>query len=232
MKIFAHRGASGLYPENTRSAIDAALALAVDGIEVDVQSTLDDFAIIHDTWLDRTTNGHGRVNKLTLEQIQQFDAGNGQSVPSVSDVFKWVNNQTLINFELKHTFSLDKLVLLIEQQVHNGILSRDNLLLSSFDHHQLKWFKQKLPWVKIGVLSSSIPINYCQFAERLSAYSVHLDKNFFNSEYVADAKARGLEVYTYTVDKLEEMAEMRALGVDGIFTNFPSQAQGFLLQNN
>ena len=63
MKVFAHRGASGLHPENTRSAIIAALEIGVDGIEVDLQSTLDDFAVIHDTWLDRTTNGRGKVNK-------------------------------------------------------------------------------------------------------------------------------------------------------------------------
>ena len=57
MKVFTHRGASGTYPENTKSAILAAVDLAVDGIEIDVQSCLDDYMIIHDTWLDRTTSG-------------------------------------------------------------------------------------------------------------------------------------------------------------------------------
>ena len=57
MKIFAHRGTSTHFPENTHSAIMAALKANVDGIEVDVQSALDDYVIIHDTYLDRTTNG-------------------------------------------------------------------------------------------------------------------------------------------------------------------------------
>ena len=232
MKVFAHRGASGLHPENTRSAIIAALEIGVDGIEVDLQSTLDDFAVIHDTWLDRTTNGRGKVNKLTMKQVQQYDAGNGQVVPSIKDIFSWVQNRTLINLELKHTFALDKLVTIIEQQINLGLLSRDNLLLSSYDHHQLLWLKQHLPWAKIGALTSSIPIGYCEFAQRLSAYSVHIDKNFINDEYIADAKARNLKVFAYTVDKQEDIADMQAFGVDGIFTNYPSKAKSFLLQKS
>jgi len=232
MKVFAHRGASGLYPENTYTAITAALELGVDGIEIDIQSTLDGFAVIHDTWLDRTTNGQGKVNKLTLAEVQQYDAGDGQFVPSLEQVFQWVNDRVLLNLELKHTFALDKLVKLIEHNVYSGQLSRENLLISSFDHHQLKWLKQHLPWVKIGALTSSIPLSYCEFAERLNAYSVHVDKNFINDEYVADAKARNLKVFAYTVDKQEDIEDMIAFGVDGIFTNYPSKAQTLLLQKS
>ena len=55
----------------------------------------------------------------------------------------WVNDKTLLNLELKHTFSLDKFVELIESNISSGKLSRDNLLVSSLDHHQLMWLKQK-----------------------------------------------------------------------------------------
>jgi len=228
MKIFAHRGASGSYPENTQSAIKAAVDILVDGIEVDVQSCLDDYMIIHDTWLDRTTSGRGKVNNLRREQIQQFDAGNGEYVPTLSQLLEWVNNSTLINLELKHTFSLDKFVTLIEASVAANKLSRDNLLVSSFDHHQLMWLKQQLPWVKIGALTASIPINYAEFAQRLHAYSIHIDKNFINHEFVADAKKRDLQVYAYTVDKQEDIEQMLRYGVDGIFTNYPCNTKMIL----
>ena len=175
MKVFAHRGASGTYPENTQSAIIAAVDLAVDGIEIDVQSCLDDYMIIHDTWLDRTTSGRGKVNACSKEQIQQYDAGNGECVPTLQQAIDWVGDKTLLNLELKHTFSLDKFVELIESNVSSGKISRDNLLVSSFDHHQLMWLKQKLPWVKIGALTASIPINYSEFAQKLHAYSIHVD---------------------------------------------------------
>ena len=228
MQIFAHRGASGNYPENTASAITVALQAQVDGIELDVQSCADDFVIIHDSWLDRTTNGNGRVVDTPFSEIAKLDAGNGQHVLNLQQVLELIGTQTQINLELKHTFGLDKLVQILEQNVAEGIIEREQLLLSSFDHHQLKWLKQNLPWVKIGALTASIPLNYAYFAENLHAYSVHLDKNFINHEFVADAKQRGLKVMTYTVDKQQEIEEMQNLGVDGIFTNYPCYAKMIL----
>ncbi|QFU03828.1 Glycerophosphoryl diester phosphodiesterase [Pseudoalteromonas sp. THAF3] len=228
MKVFAHRGASGNHPENTQIAIESALSVGVDGIEVDLQSCLDDYVIIHDTWLDRTTSGQGKVNKTPLAEIQRYDAGQGQRVPGLQDMIDWIGNKTLLNLELKHTFSLDKLVATLEHNVQQGLLQREQLIVSSFDHHQLVWLKQHLPWVKIGALTSSIPLNYAEFAQRLHAYSLHLDKNFVNHEFVADAKQRGLEVYAYTVDKKEDILDMRALGVDGIFTNYPCNTKMIL----
>lgn len=228
MQIFAHRGASGNYPENTASAITAALQAQVDGIELDVQSCADDFVIIHDSWLDRTTNGNGRVVETAFSEISKLDAGDGQQVLNLQQVLELVGTQTQINLELKHTFGLDKLVQVLEQNVKGGIIEREQLLISSFDHHQLKWLKQNLPWVKIGALTASIPLNYAYFAENLHAYSVHLDKNFINHEFVADAKQRGLKVMAYTVDKQQEIEEMQNLGVDGIFSNYPCYAKMIL----
>lgn len=228
MQIFAHRGASGNYPENTTSAIAAALQAQVDGIELDVQSCADDFVIIHDSWLDRTTNGQGRVVDTPFSEISKLDAGEGQHVLNLQQVLELIGTQTQINLELKHTFGLDKLVSTLEQNVAEGIIDREQLLISSFDHHQLKWLKQNLPWVKIGALTASIPLNYAYFAENLHAYSVHLDKNFINHEFVADAKQRGLKVMTYTVDKQQEIEEMQNLGVDGIFSNYPCYAKMIL----
>ena len=228
MQIFAHRGASGNYPENTTSAITAALQAQVDGIELDVQSCADDFVIIHDSWLDRTTNGQGRVINTPFAEITKLDAGEGQQVINLQQVLKLIGTQTQINLELKHTFALDKLVQILEKNVKEGIIEREQLLISSFDHHQLKWFKQNLPWVKIGALTASIPLNYAYFAENLHAYSAHLDKNFISHEFVADAKQRGLKVFAYTVDKQQEIEEMQNLGVDGIFTNYPCHAKMIL----
>ncbi|CAM4077545.1 glycerophosphodiester phosphodiesterase [Pseudoalteromonas byunsanensis] len=228
MLVFAHRGASGNYPENTLSAIRAALQADVDGIELDVQSCANDYAIVHDTWLDRTTNGTGRVNQTTLQDIQLLDAGNGEHIPNLQQVFDEIGQKTMINLELKHTFGLDQFVACIEQNVQKGVINRDQLLVSSYDHHQLVWLKQNMPWVKIGALTASIPLHYAEFAQRLHAYSIHIDKNFINHQFVDDAKQRGLKVFAYTVDKQQDIEEMRALGVDGIFSNFPCYAKMIL----
>lgn len=228
MKVFAHRGASGHFPENTQSAIMAALQIGVDGIEVDVQSSLDDYMIIHDTWLDRTTNGVGKVCNFTAAHIMQLNAGNGEKVPTLQQLFDWNNNQTLLNLELKHTFNLEQFAAQVEKNITEKRISADNILVSSFDHHQLAWLKKRLPWLKMGALTSSIPINYAKFAEDLGAYSVHVDKNFINKAFVDDAKQRGLIIYAYTVDKQQDIKLMLDLGVDGIFTNYPAQTKAHL----
>ncbi|ASM55098.1 glycerophosphoryl diester phosphodiesterase [Pseudoalteromonas nigrifaciens] len=228
MKVFAHRGASGHFPENTQSAIMAALQIGVDGIEVDVQSALDDYMIIHDTWLDRTTNGVGKVCNFTAAHIMQLNAGNGEKVPTLQQLFDWNNNQTLLNLELKHTFNLEQFATQVEKNITEKRISADNILVSSFDHHQLAWLKKRLPWLKMGALTSSIPINYAKFAEDLGAYSVHVDKNFINKAFVDDAKQRGLIIYAYTVDKQQDIKLMLDLGVDGIFTNYPAQTKAYL----
>lgn len=229
MKVFAHRGASGDFPENTKSAILEALKVGVDGIEVDIQSSLDDYMVIHDSWLDRTTSGKGRVSNFTAHELSKLDAGNGEKTPTLQQLFDWNNNKSLLNIELKHTFALERFVAQLEQNIEAKKISKANILVSSFDHHQLQWLKNKLPWLKIGALTSSIPINYAKFASDLNAYSVHADKTFINKAFAEDAKKRGLKIYAYTVDREEDIALMLEYGIDGIFTNYPARTKAYLL---
>ena len=142
----------------------------------------------------------------------------------------WNNDKTLLNLELKHTFELEKFAAQLEVNIDAGKISYANILVSSFDHHQLQWLKKRLPWLKIGALTSSMPINYAKFAEDLNAYSVHVDKNFVNKAFADDAKKRGLKIYAYTVDKEHDIALMLKYGIEGIFTNYPEQAKAYLLQ--
>ncbi len=229
MKVFAHRGASGDFPENTESAILEALKVGVDGIEVDIQSSLDDYMVIHDSWLDRTTSGKGRVSNFTAHELSKLDAGNGEKIPTLQQLFDWNNNKSLLNIELKHTFELERFVAQLERNIEANKISKANILVSSFDHHQLQWLKNRLPWLKIGALTSSIPINYAKFASDLNAYSVHADKTFINKAFADDAKKRGLKIYAYTVDREQDIALMLEYGIDGIFTNYPARTKAYLL---
>ena len=229
MKVFAHRGASGDFPENTKSAILEALKVGVDGIEVDIQSSLDDYMLIHDSWLDRTTSGKGRVSNFTAHELSKLDAGNGEKIPTLQQLFDWNNNKSLLNIELKHAFELERFVAQLERNIEANKISKANILVSSFDHHQLQWLKSKLPWLKIGALTSSIPINYAKFASDLNAYSVHADKTFINKAFADDAKKRGLKIYAYTVDREQDIALMIEYGIDGIFTNYPARTKAYLL---
>ena len=229
MKVFAHRGASGDFPENTKSAILEALKVGVDGIEVDIQSSFDDYMLIHDSWLDRTTSGKGRVSDFTAHELSKLDAGNGEKIPTLQQLFDWNNNKSLLNIELKHTFELERFVAQLEKNIEGNKMSKANILVSSFDHHQLQWLKNRLPWLKIGALTSSIPINYAKFASDLNAFSVHVDKTFINKAFADDAKKRGLKIYAYTVDREQDIALMLEYGIDGIFTNYPARTKAYLL---
>ncbi|MFC0117512.1 glycerophosphodiester phosphodiesterase [Pseudoalteromonas xiamenensis] len=228
MKVFAHRGASGNFPENTLSAIQGALVSQADGIEIDIQSCKDDFVVLHDIWLDRTTSGDGKVSDYTAAELAQFDAGQGEAIPSLQQVFDLVGTRLEINLELKTVPNIEGFIDLILRNLDDQTIRIEQLLISSFNHPLLKRVKELLPAARIGALTASIPLEYAKFAQDLNAFSLHVDREFINTDFVNDAKQRGLKVYAYTVDKQKDIEHLKSLGVDGIFSNYPCQAKIFL----
>lgn len=108
-KIFAHRGYSGKYPENTMIAFKKALECGVDGIELDIQLTKDgEVVIIHDETIDRTTTGKGFVIDYTYEELEKFDASfkfkdlGFNKIPTLREYFQLVKDYDIVtNVELK-----------------------------------------------------------------------------------------------------------------------------------
>src|SRR5213078_4038508 len=98
MIIFGHRGAPG-YPrrgENTVASFRKALQCGATGLEFDVRRCGDGrLVVIHDDTIDRTTNGSGRVAGLSYEQLRQFDASDGESIPLLADVLDQFGTQCL-----------------------------------------------------------------------------------------------------------------------------------------
>ena len=89
--VAAHRGWRNKYPENTIEAFKAALTLDVDQLETDVRATKDgELVLIHDATVDRTTNGKGRVCDLTLAELRELDAGNGNKIPTLIELMELV----------------------------------------------------------------------------------------------------------------------------------------------
>ena len=107
MRVFAHRGYSGRYPENTMTAFREAMKAGTDGIELDVQLSKDgQLVIIHDETLDRTTTGKGYVKDYTLSELKQLDASGrfltGERIPAFEEYCEWVKDTSLVtNVELK-----------------------------------------------------------------------------------------------------------------------------------
>lgn len=227
MQIIAHRGASGSYPENTLLAIEQALLAKADGIEIDVFCVENELVVIHDENVSRTTNGTGFLQDFTLRQLQQLDAGSGQQVPTLWQVLQLVNNQTLLNIELKGADTAEPLFKLLKKAETELGTEPDKLLISSFNHHLLKQIKKQRPDLKIGALTASLHLDYAAFASELGAWSVHCDGGFINQDLVQDAHQRGLKVLVYTVNDVTTAKKLRQLGVDGIFCNYPLEARSW-----
>jgi glycerophosphoryl diester phosphodiesterase len=102
MLKIGHRGAKGYEPENTLVAFEKAVTMGADGIELDVHLSLDgELIVMHDPTIDRTTNGKGHVNQLTLSQIKEFKINQEHEIPTLSDVLDNLNVTISINIELK-----------------------------------------------------------------------------------------------------------------------------------
>ena len=143
MLCIGHRGAMGHEPENTLLSIRKALSLGVDWIEVDVYNVENNLVVIHDRSLERTTNGSGYTCEQTFSYIRSLDAGKGQQIPTLSEVFDMVNRQAGINIELKG-FNTAKLVVdLIQKYIAKG-WNYQYFLVSSFNHYELEQVKKNV----------------------------------------------------------------------------------------
>lgn len=223
---FGHRGAAGHAPENTLTSVETAIALGADWIEIDVYLVDGELVVFHDARLERTTNGQGYLEKQSLDYLRTLDAGEGERIPLLREVLERVDHRVGINIELKgaHTAAATARQLDLYLSASGG--NWEQFLISSFNHHELRLVKQLRPQLRTGVLIYCLPLDYARMAEALGAYSIHPSCEFLNRSLVIDAHQRGLKVFPYTVNDEETLAHMKALEVDGVFTDYPELVSG------
>ncbi len=220
---FGHRGAGGHEPENTVRSVRKALELGADGVEVDVHFTDGQLVVIHDDTLDRTTNGQGRVTKKSFAYLRSLDAGSGEHIPTLMEIFNAVDRRAVINVELKGAHTAAPVSALIAEYVNRRGWSYDDFLVSSFDLARIREAKRLCPEIRIGGLIVKTPRGLAKFAEALGAWSLHAGKHCVTPKLVVDAHRRGLKVFVFTINLPEEIARMKKLGVDGVFSDFPER---------
>ena len=229
---FGHRGAAGQEPENTLRSIRKALELGANGIEVDVHLADDHLIVIHDDTLDRTTNGSGAVARKSFAYLRSLDAGRGERIPTLEEVFEAVNRRAVINVELKGPGTAAPVVRFIDRYVQERGWRYADFLVSAFDHAQIQAARKLQPQLRIGALIDKVPPGLATFAEQMGAWSLHPGKRCVTPELVADAHRRGLKVLVFTINKPAEIAAMAEFGVDGVFTDFPERVVTFLREQN
>ena len=220
---FAHRGASGYEPENTLLAIQHAITLGANWIEIDVHRSEDQLIVIHDERLERTTNGIGSISEHPLEYLRSLDAGKGERIPLLREVLDLLNRRAGINIELKGTDTARLAAALLEEYVGSHGWSDDDFIVSSFDYAQLSLIRKLRPGTKIGVLTATEPEAALPFASAIRAYSFHPGIRCVTRELVDRAHELGLKVFVFTANHPTDIRRMKALGIDGLFTNYPDR---------
>jgi glycerophosphoryl diester phosphodiesterase len=226
--ILAHRGASGGAPENTLAAFELAREQGADGIELDVKLSADGVPVVfHDPLLDRTTNGHGTLADFDLVSLQKLDAGDGQRIPTLAQVFERVGRDLFINIELtNYTTSKDDLVDKVAALVKEYQL-QSHVLFSSFLPKNLKLAAELLPDVPRGLLAIPRPLGIFAraFGFRSPRYqAIHPHHSNTSQRVVAQAHSRGQRVHVWTVNDAVLMRKLAGWGVDGIITDDPQLA--------
>jgi glycerophosphoryl diester phosphodiesterase len=216
-KIMGHRGAPRDEPENTRRSFARALALGVAAVELDVQLTKDGrLAVIHDETLDRTTNGKGPVRDFTLAELQQLDAGRGEPVPSLEEIFDLVQGKAHLVVELKQPEAGPALLRFFQE--HRAF---DHAQVISFWHPAVKALKAQEPRLNTGVLMVGCPADPVGLARAAQADALILQYAYVTPELVAAAHSQGLLVYVWNIDDIETLKPYLSMNLDGIGSNRP-----------
>lgn len=234
MIIIAHRGYSGKFPENTMSAFRGAVAAGADMIELDVTLTRDNIAVVvHDETLDRTTTGQGKVADFYWSQIRDLDAGSwlspefsGERIPLLEEAVRLVasNKKIELNIEIKP----EALGRIGCNSVENRVMDlvfhyqiQDRVVISSFEPEFIMRIRKSDRDIRLSYLIEKKCMDWEGFCKRYNCCSINPDEKLVDEKLVRSAHDIGLKVIPYTVNDRSRMAELAALGVDGMFTNFP-----------
>ncbi len=216
-----HRGANGYEPENTLISFDKAIEMGADGIELDVHLSVDGhLVVIHDETVDRTTNGNGIVNKMTLAEIKAIRINEKFEIPTLQEVLDLVNRRCFVNIELKNGETAEKVVQLIEEYISAKNWNHAHFIVSSFDWNALQQVRLLNDAIRIGVLTETDLNLAISFARFMKAEALHPDFQLITKEAVATLKQKGILVFPWTVNDPIDIQKIKDFGVDGIITDY------------
>jgi glycerophosphoryl diester phosphodiesterase len=224
--IVGHRGACGYAPENTLPSIELAVTQGVDMIEVDVHLTSDDVLLVsHDADLNRTAGVPYLIEKTSSETLRginvalYFDASHPATMmPRLEDALAVIPSSMPVNVELK-CLHADRAHYV---EVLKTKLSRDRLLVSSFDWPLLRQTRALFPDLAIAPIADWSVEALPEMAVEIAATSAHCNYETITAPIVETLRRKNIPVLVYTVNDVAVAREMFAMGVAGVFTNFPA----------
>jgi glycerophosphoryl diester phosphodiesterase len=244
--VIAHRGGRGLWPENTLYTFRRAAQLGVDILEMDIRATDDEvLVVLHDEDVDRTTDGHGRVEDLTLEQVRDLDAGYrwtddegatfpfrglGIQIPTLEEVLSSLDGVRFV-MEIKppSTEVAASLCRIIREHGKEG-----NILVSSFHQEAMETFRELCPTVATGATPKEALLFYqlnrfrLDFLQEPEAEALQVPQAFgdidvLTPRFLSGARKFNIQVHVWTINGVDEMKRLVRTGVDGIMTDYPDR---------
>ena len=214
--VIGHRGAAGLAPENTLASFRRAAELGVDAVELDVHVVEGELAVIHDDTVDRTTDGRGPLAGYGLAALRELDAGEGERIPLLEEVFDALPPSIGVNVELKGKATG---TVLADRLPDDG----REILVSSFDRAELRDFHTRRPDAACAPLYHRRRPGMVGEARQLDAWSINVAEGLVDAGLVERLGAAGFRVLVYTVNDAARAAELAAVGAAGVFTDFPDR---------
>jgi len=229
VKCIAHRGASAYAPENTLASFKKAIEQKADFFECDVHLTKDgEVVVIHDDYVDRTTNGKGQVKDKTLKELKELDAGSwffsdyaGEKIPTLEETLDIAKGKIGVVIEIKNGPNFYKG---IEEKVVDLVKKKDmvdDVVVISFDHACLKKINKIAPKIKTGVLYYGNILNASDVARAAGAKMIAAAHQLATKSLIKDAHKNNMVVNLWTIDDPDVMKKFIDMGVDAISTNKP-----------
>lgn len=230
--VIGHRGAAGCAPENTLGGLRRAQTLGCRWVEFDVRLTADgELILLHDEWLERTTDGRGKARALPLSKIRRHDAGGwfgpsftGERVPTLAEAIDVLGELGLgANVELKAGRG---------RETETGAAAGDLLarlwppqlpapLVSSFLPAALAAVRERAPAIARGLIVRGLPRHWRIRAESLGCVTIHAEHRRLRPAIVAEIRESGYSVLAYTVNDAARARELFGWGVASVFSDVP-----------
>ena len=222
--VVGHRGARGHVAENTVASVKKALALGVDGIEIDVfVCATGELVVFHDKTLEKLTDATGYIETLDLDSIRKITVLGREPIPTLVEVLDAINAEVVLNIELKGARTAKPTYALLKKYFDEGKLMPSDVFISSFDWNELELFYQETKEVPIAVLTEDDPLDAIPVALGLKAFAINPNHKSLTKSNVNKIHAAGLKIYPWTINEPEDIAHMKDLGVDAIITDYPER---------
>ena len=234
----AHRGASGNYPENTLLAFRKALEIGVDEIELDLYFTKDEHLVVmHDSTVDRTTDGAGAIADLTLAEIKALDAGSpfnerfqGERVPTWEESLALVQGKVRLNVHLKEGgHPAGRYERKVAKALRDFQMVEASIL--ACNDESVGIFAEIDPAIECRIFRGNrTPEEYIQKSVEMGLRTMQPGRDITTRDFVQKAHAAGRILHVFYADTPEDMRAYIEIGIDGILTNYPERLKSILAE--